>query len=429
MPRQPSTHVDYPASVGRRLRAAREKAGLSQRQLSFPGCSPAYISRIEAGDRIPSLQLLRGLGQRLGVSEDYLATGQERGETFPRSSLIEAEVALRLDETEVAERLYREQLERAAVDGERAQALAGLGQVAFRKGDPKAAITHLEQASELLGPQAVQQYATADTLGRAYALIGELEAAVKIFEGALEAAQEQGDTVETMRFAVLLANALVDTGHFQRAEALLGRISSLVDESGDPLLRARLYWSQSRLHSERGDPDTGAYYARRALHILQLSEHDYYTARAYQLLAYTEIERGRPAEALVFLEKGWPALAKTGNRLEQAQFRLEEARALAALGRSEEAGALAMELTPIIADAAPEDAGRGYSVLAQVFEQIGEDARALELYELAAKLLEKNPNRFLVIVYDRIAAILERLGRRDEAFEILQRAVRFNLSR
>jgi transcriptional regulator with XRE-family HTH domain len=46
--------------------------------LSFPGCSPAYISRIEAGDRIPSLQLLREMGQRLGVSEDYLATGKER---------------------------------------------------------------------------------------------------------------------------------------------------------------------------------------------------------------------------------------------------------------------------------------------------------------------------------------------------------------
>src|SRR5215213_3318193 len=77
MPRQKSTHVDNPAAVGGRLKLAREKAGLSQRQLSFPGCSPAYISRIESGDRIPSLQLLRELGRRLSVSEDYLATGSE----------------------------------------------------------------------------------------------------------------------------------------------------------------------------------------------------------------------------------------------------------------------------------------------------------------------------------------------------------------
>ena len=78
MPRRKSTHVDDPAAVGRRLREARERAGSSQRQLSFDGCSPAYISRIEAGERIPSLQLLREMGRRLGVSEDYLATGLER---------------------------------------------------------------------------------------------------------------------------------------------------------------------------------------------------------------------------------------------------------------------------------------------------------------------------------------------------------------
>ena len=65
MPRRKSTHVDDPHAVGRRLKEARARAGLSQRQLSFPGCSPAYISRIEAGDRIPSLQLLREMGRKL----------------------------------------------------------------------------------------------------------------------------------------------------------------------------------------------------------------------------------------------------------------------------------------------------------------------------------------------------------------------------
>ena len=96
MPRQKSTHVDSPKAVGERLKAARERAGLSQRQLSFPGCSPAYISRIESGERIPSLQLLRELGRQLGVSEDYLATGSE----IPGDRaglLVEAEVALRLN--------------------------------------------------------------------------------------------------------------------------------------------------------------------------------------------------------------------------------------------------------------------------------------------------------------------------------------------
>src|ERR671922_1716178 len=105
MPRQKSTHVDDPRAVGRRLRDAREKAGLSQRQLAFPGCSPAYISRIESGDRIPSLQLLRELGRRLGVSEDWLATGAENGSGEQGGMLLEAELALRLDDLDLADRL------------------------------------------------------------------------------------------------------------------------------------------------------------------------------------------------------------------------------------------------------------------------------------------------------------------------------------
>jgi len=71
-------HVDDPVAVGRRLAGARESVHLSQRELAFPGCSPAYISRIERGERIPSLQVLRELARRCGVSEAYLAWGRER---------------------------------------------------------------------------------------------------------------------------------------------------------------------------------------------------------------------------------------------------------------------------------------------------------------------------------------------------------------
>jgi transcriptional regulator with XRE-family HTH domain len=89
------SHVDDPAAVGRRLKDARLAAGLSQRQLSFPGCSAAYISRLEAGDRVPSLQLLRKLAQKLNADEQYLATGTERVEQMPPEQ-VEQQVERRL---------------------------------------------------------------------------------------------------------------------------------------------------------------------------------------------------------------------------------------------------------------------------------------------------------------------------------------------
>lgn len=78
-PTRPRTpHYDDPVAVGERLHAAREAARISQRELAFPGCSAAYISRIERGERIPSLQVMRELARRIGVSESFLAYGRER---------------------------------------------------------------------------------------------------------------------------------------------------------------------------------------------------------------------------------------------------------------------------------------------------------------------------------------------------------------
>lgn len=87
-------HFDDPVAVGRRVHEARESAGLSQRELAFPGCSAAYISRIERGERIPSLQVLREISRRTGVSEGMLAYGKEP---------IEPGVARRVREVETAE--------------------------------------------------------------------------------------------------------------------------------------------------------------------------------------------------------------------------------------------------------------------------------------------------------------------------------------
>ncbi len=106
-------HYDDPLEVGRRLHDAREAAGLSQRGLSFPGCSAAYISRIERGERIPSLQVMRQLALRTGITEDELAHGERR---------VHPDVERRLREVEHAES--------AGGAADRAHAYAALGRTA-----------------------------------------------------------------------------------------------------------------------------------------------------------------------------------------------------------------------------------------------------------------------------------------------------------
>src|SRR5882672_11978849 len=85
-------------SVGARLKRLRLQKGLSQRDLSSPGVSYAYISRIEAGARTPSVKALRKLAQKLSVSVEYLETGLDIREVDDRElRLADAELQLRLE--------------------------------------------------------------------------------------------------------------------------------------------------------------------------------------------------------------------------------------------------------------------------------------------------------------------------------------------
>lgn len=68
-------------TIGERLRRLRQERGMSQRDLHSPGVSYAYISRIEAGARDPSVKALRKLAERLDVSVEYLESGRERTTT------------------------------------------------------------------------------------------------------------------------------------------------------------------------------------------------------------------------------------------------------------------------------------------------------------------------------------------------------------
>ena len=424
MPKQKSQHVDDPVAVGGRLRAAREAAGLSQRDLSFSGCSAAYISRIEAGTRIPSLQLLRELGRRLGVTEDYLATGSAVPPAqADAQSLVDAEVALRLADIDVARELYRAALERAVTPHERGRALAGLGQIAFRDGSIDDAVEQLEQALDLLPDTLGERAVHIDTLGRAYATGGEFELAVALYERALAIAVERGDELEQTRFAVVLANALIDAGTFARAEEVLGRVIARTSDSRDPLLHARLYWSQSRLHALQNDPQSASRYARRALAIIETTEHSAYSARAHHLLACIELDRGNAEEALLLLRRAGELLGGEGDRLVRTRIRLEEARALAQLGSAAEAEALAMETAGGFAGLDPMEAGRCYLLVAQLRADAGDNSRAIELCELAAELLSTVPNRFLIEAYGRLADLFQAEGRMDEALDVLKKAV------
>jgi tetratricopeptide (TPR) repeat protein len=415
------SHVDDPLAAGRRLKEARLAAGLSQRQLAFPGCSAAYISRLEAGQRVASLQLLRKIAAKLSADEEYLATGVARERPRP-VELVEADVALRLDDLDTARDLYERALQTSADPRAKAEALGGLGRLALRQGDPAQAVDAIEEALAMSSSLSGTSPGLMETLGMAYAAKGELESAIAVFERGTAEAGTAGDSLGQIRCEIWLANALIDSGNFGRAEEVLGRAIAQSRDTLDPSQRARLYWSQSRLHTLKGDQDAAARFARKTLALLELGEDAYNTARAHQLLAFIAVERERGEEALDHITRGLTMLGEDVSPVEIAKFRIEEARALVLLGRSEEAAATAMTAQGLLDDAEPDDAGRAYTVLGDVHRQIGDTARAREIWELAAELLEHEPNPYIADVYERLGTLLEEEGRTAEALQMLKRA-------
>ena len=107
-------------TIGARLRRLRTDRGLSQRELASPGVSYAYISRIEAGTRQPSVKALRKLARKLGVTAEYLETGSDMREDELRElRLAQAELDLRLsDDSGAAYERLRELLTEAEEAGD-----------------------------------------------------------------------------------------------------------------------------------------------------------------------------------------------------------------------------------------------------------------------------------------------------------------------
>lgn len=417
MPRRPSTHVDDPAAVGARIRAARNEAGLKQRELTFEGCTAAYLSRVEAGQRIPSLQILTRIAERLGTTAEFLATGKHP-EPDP---LFEPELAARTGDTELARRLYT-QLAQSGPSVLSARAEAALGRLAFEEGDHEVAADRLEIALARPELPIPDRMTALELIGKALGLLARFDESRAALDQGLAAAREANDKLAELRFSVLLANLLIDRGNPRGAEELLSGIIDDARKTQDPIALANLYWSQARLHASQRQPDLAARYARMAHATLEATEHTVVAARALAMLAHIENDRGNHAEALAYADEGAPVLAAAGNRLEEGVLLLEKARALGALGKREDAIGIALGAIPRFEHAHPTSSARGYSVAAEIFNDLGERARALELYELA---VETSPttDRHVSDMYRAIGEIQESEGRPAEALESFKRAL------
>jgi transcriptional regulator with XRE-family HTH domain len=425
-------------TIGQRIRRLRTERRLSQRELSGPGVSYAYISRLESGSRKPSLKAMRHLARRLGVDAEYIETG----DPIPRLARLEltlgdAELMLRLGpgegrEPERAEVLFADVLAQAK-DGEptlAARARAGLGLLAADRGDNAGAIRYLEEAtaSEYM-PVAIRPDVY-QALGTAYLGANETKLAIELWESALERlrAEDPPDVPLMIRFISYVSWAYSEHGQPDRAHEALDEATRLA-ESEDvlPSVRVMVLWELARHASDEGDPVAALAHTRKAIALLEATEDTFQLARAHLLCAQLLSLDRNPDAAAFHLTRAEPLLEEGGaERSELGVLRAEQAKQAAYRGEPERALELANEAARLLGDDA-RHVGLREHALGAARAAAGDIEAATPHFEAGlADLAARHQFISATSVAREWAAILREHGRQEEAFETFERAIQMS---
>lgn len=420
---------ERPESVGVRLRRLRLERGLSQRDLAVPGVSYAYISRIEAGTRQPSVKALRKVAAKLDVSPDYLETGSDlRREEERELQIADAELELRIGgDIDAVERKLRSLLDEVTTAGDPASTLRtriALGFAAALQGRHSDAVEELEAVVRDGQTSPTAQPDVYSTLGRAYAALGTPERAVRLFAESLERIEQEApeDIVARTRFATLLSYALADAGELDRAAHVVQEALEAASEIGDSYTLIRLYWSLARLSSMQGRQSAALRYARRAVALLEASDDTLHLGRAHILCGSILTIKGEHSRAAKHLARAEELLGPRPEPLDQASLRTEQARNAGALGGGAQAVSLAREALEILGDDDPAERGVALWALAQGLELEGDLTGAELNFEQAAELLQANGRwRDVKLATEAWTRMLRNAGRERDADAVEER--------
>jgi transcriptional regulator with XRE-family HTH domain len=380
-------------TIGQRLKRLRLDRHLSQRELAAPGVSYAYISRIEAGTRQPSVKALRRLAAKLGVSADYLETGSDLDAGSARElRLSDLELAVRLGEWNDVEGPLNDVLADALSVGDQPLALrarVALASIALERGEFASTISLLEAAvaGEPFSP--VERFEIYANLGRAFAASGQPERAAELFENCLDGVKSAGgDASIEARYATLLSYALSDMGEIGRAEEVVRSALERVDDTADPYMRVRLYWSIARLAHTQGRESAALENVRKAIALLQATDDTFHLARAHILAADITLARKDVAAAEIHLSQAERLLASGATNQDLFEMRQHRSRIALLHGDAAAAVAFAREALELGRAAQPADEGLATYALADALALAGDLAAANESYERAVELLE-----------------------------------------
>jgi len=282
-------------SVGPRLRAARHKAGLTQRQLAGDRYTAAYISALEVGLVRPSWAALTYLSGRLGLAVHDLVR-----EAQPGWDRLAPDLHLAAGEWQAAADGYTRLLQdssgtdAAVMRGGRAEALSRLGRPRDALPDAAAAYEALARAG-----QPVEAAYAGYWLAYAHHLLDNTDEARALLHQLLAEVRAGLKVQADFKLRLLLALAILESwdGHDDRALTLLEEGRALTGEMDD-LRRATFLFSMANSYSETGDHEGALRAGTAALPLFEAANAERDVALLRNTLALTYLQLGNTARAI-----------------------------------------------------------------------------------------------------------------------------------
>ncbi|HET9499190.1 MAG TPA: helix-turn-helix domain-containing protein [Marmoricola sp.] len=420
-----------PSDLGHRLRSVRIARGWTQSQVAGPGVSVAYVSRLESGQRRPTVRVLTELARRLDVPIGQLlgaVAPQEADEI--RLTLDYAELALESGEPEDAATRALEALERlrsSDVDGlaERARFLHARALEAQGRMDD--AIVELETLIARAAGGLVRIKAGI-ALSRAYRESGDLGRAIDTGERMLAQLTDSGldSSDEAVQLAVTVAAAYFERGDSGHAVRICRAAIAKAEALGSPTARASAYWNASAMQARRGEIQDAVPLAQRALALLSEGQDARNLARLRTELGRLQLSLDPPAleDAEQNLLQAAADLSWTSaTPVDRAWIDLGLARARYLSGDMVGTRELTANVLSFAHGHAPLAEAEATSLEGQAYAAAGETARAAESFHQAVHLLSAiGADRGAAQLWFDLADQFEQIGMGDEARDAYRRA-------
>jgi len=413
---------DLAQQIGARLRAARQRAGLTQQQVAAGRYTKAYVSALENGLIKPSMAALRFLAVRLGTTPSDLLS-----DPVERWARIESEIRLASGDWQSAIDGFQSLLDQDPQGVERARTLLGLAEAHYRLGKAAETIRAASEADERFARAGLREESQRARywLAAGHHMGDNPVEAKTLLEQLLSEHSEAAPLLPDFRVRLLiaLATVLTNAGEPKQALLLLEQARGIGADLDDRR-RATLYSSLAFGYRATGDMEAAIRTGLQSLTLFRAADADLEAATIENELALIYLGLGNLKDARKRASEAHRGLERLNNDFILALVLETEARIALAGGDNDMASERAAESTEL----ARKTGNQKAEVAAMLTEARAararkDNARAAEILAAVAALAKKGPKARLREVLTEWSELLAETGDLPAAYELSRQAL------